>query len=164
MVSTLFLSSQKSTRIITTFKKSKMNGPVCISNSFDYLLDKDNIELFNLKFNKITCMSIDYPSIVIITLDLPTNLKGKWIENGNPIKSILLEVYTSLHPYCNLYWFFLFSRAIQSSKFLLRKSSILRKQPIVMNLMKIAMLKDSRNNPFYFSCLCILCLCNSMTN
>lgn len=89
-------------RIITTFKKSKMNGPVCISNSFDYLLDKDNIELFNLKFNKITCMSIDYPSIVIITLDLPTNLKGKWIENGNPIKSILLEVYTSFHPYCNL--------------------------------------------------------------
>lgn len=90
-------------RIIITFKKLKMNGPVCFSNSFDYLLDKDNIELFNLKFNKITCMSIDYPSIVIITIDLPTNLKGKWIENGNPIKSILLEVYTSLHPYCNLY-------------------------------------------------------------
>lgn len=80
-----------------------MNGPVCFFNLFDYLLDKDNIELFNLKFNKITCMSIDYPSIVIITIDLPTNLKGKWIENGNPIKSILLEVYTSLHPYCNLY-------------------------------------------------------------
>lgn len=164
MVFTLFHYLQKFMRIITTFKKSKMNGPVCFFNLFDYLLDKDNIELFNLKFNKITCMFIDYPSIVIITLDLPTNLKGKWIENGNPIKSILLEVYTSLHPYCNLYWFFLFSRAIQSSKFLLRKSSILRKQPIVMNLMKIAMLKDSRNNPLYFPCPCILCLCSSMTN
>lgn len=80
-----------------------MNGPVCFSNLFDYLLDKDNIELFNLKFNKITCMSIDYPSIVIITLDLPTNLKGKWIENGNPIKSILLEVYISFSSYYNLY-------------------------------------------------------------
>lgn len=79
-----------------------MNGPVCFFNLLDYLLDKDNIELFNLKFNKITCMFIGYPSIVIITLDLPTNLKGKWIENGNPITSILLEVYTSFHPYCNL--------------------------------------------------------------